>query len=112
MMRRTLRGRRRAIAVAIAVASTAVAMSLVGVWNAAAVHDTGAFELDGNAVNNPSTPGDDWDNVCHQVTGIDCSTTSNTTAFGGAKAVDWVAEPNPNATIFTGGGSKDPQDIN
>jgi hypothetical protein len=75
---------------------------------AMAVHDTGAFELDGNAVNGPA-PGDDWDNVCHQVTGGDCSTTSNTS---GATAVDWVAEPNLNATIFTGGGSKDPQDIN
>jgi hypothetical protein len=26
--------------------------------------------------------------------------------------VSWAAEPNPNSTIFTGGGSKDPQDIN
>ena len=52
--------------------------------------------------------GDDWDNVCHQVTGTDCSTTTNTT---GATAVDWVAEPNLSASIFTGGGSKDPQDV-
>jgi hypothetical protein len=74
---------------------------------AQAVHDTGAFELDGNATNG-AAPGDDWDNVCHQVTGSDCSTTSDTT---GATAVDWVAEPNLNATIFTGGGSKDPQDV-
>jgi hypothetical protein len=79
---------------------------------AAAVHDTGAFELDGNATNNPAVAGDDWDNVCHQVLHNDCSTTSDTSAFGGATAVDWVAEPNPNASIFTGGGSKDPQDIN
>jgi hypothetical protein len=60
----------------------------------------------------PSTaphPGDDWDNVCHQVVGSDCSTTTNTS---GASAVEWVAEPNLNATIFTGGGSKDPMDIN
>ena len=38
-----------------------------------AVHDTGAFELDGNAVAGnappPFGPADDWDNVCHQVTG-------------------------------------------
>jgi hypothetical protein len=73
-----------------------------------AVHDTGAFELDGNATND-STPGDDWDNVCHQVLGTDCSTSNNTT---GATAVSWTAEPNLNSTIFTGGGSKDPQNIN
>jgi hypothetical protein len=78
-----------------------------GMGTATAVHDTGAFELDGNAVNGPA-PGDDWDNVCHQKLGADCSTTNNTT---GATAIDWVSEPNPNASIFTGGGSKDPQDI-
>jgi hypothetical protein len=87
----------------------ALAMIALNVAPAAAVHDTGVFELDGNAVNAPATPGDDWDNVCHQVTGSDCSTSSNTT---GATAVDWVAEPNLNATIFTGGGSKDPIDVN
>src|SRR5947199_9401711 len=70
-----------------------------------AVHDTGAFELDGNATSSTS---DDWDKVCHEVTGTDCSTSSNTS---GAKAVAWAAEPNPNSTIFTGGGSKDPIDI-
>jgi hypothetical protein len=76
---------------------------------AQAVHDAGVFELDGNAVSGNATPAaDDWDRVCHQVTGSDCSTTSNTS---GAVAVDWVSELNLNATIFTGGGSKDPQDI-
>jgi hypothetical protein len=83
-------------------------MVAFGVVPALAVHDTGAFELDGNAVNGAAA-GDDWDNVCHQVLGTDCSTTNNT---NGATAVDWVAEPNLNATIFTGGGSKDPQDVN
>ena len=32
-----------------------------------AVHDTGAFELEGNAISE-ATPGDDWENVCHEVT--------------------------------------------
>src|SRR5262245_34918539 len=73
-----------------------------------AVHDTGAFELDGNAANGLAL-GDDWDNVCHQVTGSDCSTTNNTNI---ARSVSWTSEPNPNATIFTGGGSKDPININ
>ena len=89
----------------------AVAAILVGgvfAISAFAVHDTGSFELDGNATNG-AAPGDDWDNVCHQVVGSDCSTSSDTS---GATAVDWVAELNLNATIFTGGGSKDPQDIN
>jgi hypothetical protein len=95
----------------LSTAGAIVALGL-GVGPAAAVHDTGAFELDGNATNNPAVAGDDWDNVCHQVLHTDCSTTNDTSALGGATAVDWVAEPNPNSTIFTGGGSKDPQDIN
>jgi hypothetical protein len=97
-----------------------VALAMVGPLPALAVHDTGAFELDGNAVNQSGTPGDDWDNVCHQVTGsAQCGTTSDTS---GATAVAWnsdtllnsasVFAPDPNATIFTGGGSKDPIDIN
>jgi hypothetical protein len=93
-----------------------VIAALVIGWQVAAfaVHDTGAFELDGNAVNG-SAPGDDWDNVCHQVTKTlpaadqQCKTAADTT---GASAVSWVAEPNLNSTIFTGGGSKDPQNIN
>lgn len=84
------------------------ALALLFAVGAQAVHDTGAFELDGNATNGAAL-GDDWDNVCHQATGTGCSTTSNT---NGATAVSWVAELNTNATIFTGGGSKDPQDIN
>jgi hypothetical protein len=103
------RGRRRWWIAVIGSVSAAVAITTFGIGPASAVHDTGAFELDGNAVNDPAVTGDDWDNVCHQVTGSDCSTTNNT---NGATAVDWVSEPNPSATIFTGGGSKDPQDIN
>ena len=72
------------------------------------MHDTGRFELDGNAVNNPALAGDDWDNVCHQVLGSDCSTRPTNTDD---HAVAWAAEPNPNSSIFTGGGSKDPQDL-
>jgi hypothetical protein len=101
------RGLRRCLTVGILGVLAAAAIAVIDIEPAAAVHDTGAFELDGNATNGPA-PGDDWDNVCHQVLGTDCSTTSNTT---GATAVDWVAEPNLNATIFVGGGSKDPQDV-
>jgi hypothetical protein len=88
----------------LAVAVGAFAVLIPG---ALAVHDTGAFELDGNATNG-AADGDDWDNVCHQVLGSDCSTNNDTT---GASAVDWVAEPIVNSTIFTGGGSKDPNDV-
>jgi hypothetical protein len=104
------RRRRRWLTAGLAVVSSTAAVLALGVGPALAVHDTGAFELDGNAVNG-AAPGDDWDNVCHQVLHTDCSTSNDTSALGGATAVDWVSEPNLNATIFTGGGSKDPQDV-
>ena len=92
-----------------------VIAALVIGWQVAAfaVHDTGKFELDGNATNAAATPGDDWDNVCREVavrdgTNVNCTTTNST---NGATAREWVAEPNLDSTIFTGGGSKDPQDI-
>ena len=78
---------------------------------AQAVHDTGAFQLDGNAQTSlQSTPpaSDDWDRVCHQVSPTACPSGSNTT---GATAVDWTDDGSLNASIFTGGGSKDPQNI-
>jgi len=81
------------------------------VGGAGAVHDTGAFQLDGNAQSSlQSTPtaNDDWDKVCHQVSLTACSAGSNTTA---ATAVDWTDDGSLNASIFTGGGSKDPQNI-
>src|SRR5262245_744624 len=99
--------KRRSVAAGFAVILASALTIAINAQPAFAVHDTGAFELDGNATNGASA-GDDWDNVCHQVTGTDCSTSNNT---AGAIAVDWVAEPNPNATIFTTGGSKDPQDV-
>ncbi len=80
------------------------------------------FELDGNATsaNEPaSTAPDDWDRVCHQVEGTDCSASNDT---NGATAVAWTSDTHSaignlsactgnNCTIFTGGGSKDPIDI-
>jgi hypothetical protein len=87
-----------------------VIAALVIGWQVAAfaVHDTGKFELDGDATNQAAKAGDDWDNVCRQVTGTNCSTT---TGAPDATATEWVAEPNLDSTIFTGGGSKDPIDI-
>ena len=87
------------------------------VSSALAVHDTGTFQLDGDASTGTQPFGpkakDDWDKVCHEVVepkgpGTKCSTTENTS---GATAVSWTAEPGLNETIFTGGGSKDPKDV-
>ena len=106
-----------------------VGASLFFVQTVLAVHDTGVFQLDGDAATGTNTAGtpagsDDWDKVCYQVAvtpvnqgglGLTpaqatakCSIGSPTT---GATAVSWVEEPNPASSIFTGGGSKDPQDI-
>src|SRR5215208_3801817 len=94
----------------IAFVAAAAALMLFVPAAGLAVHDTGAFELDGNAVTEAAVPGaDDWDRVCHQVLHSDCSTTFDTS--GGATAVSFVSEPDLNSTIFTGGGSKDPQDV-
>jgi hypothetical protein len=88
------------------------------VSGALAVHDTGLFQLDGNAVTVNPPPGDDWDRVCHQANPAACPSGTNTSAQGGAIAVDWNTDnllstglPSLTATTFTGGGSKDPQDI-
>jgi hypothetical protein len=88
-----------------------LAVLVAGVFaiSAMGVHNTGAFELEGNAINNPVIPGDDWDNVCREVLGTNCSTTTGVNAQN--TAVSWVAETNPNSSIFTGGGSKDPIDL-
>ena len=112
----------------------AVLMSLVlavggGLVIVRAVHDDGLFELDGDATSgthptfvppfNPPAALDDWDHVCYQVainaglspSAAQAKCTTNTGAPG-ANAVSWVSELLPNSTIFVGGGSKDPQDIN
>src|ERR671926_316397 len=61
-----------------------------------AVHDTGLFQLDGDAKSSTFLAGfpasDDWDKVCHQVNPGACPSGSNTT---GAAAVGWTAEPDP-----------------
>ena len=84
-----------------------------------AVHDTGRFQLDGDASSSTlGTPPavDDWDKVCHQYgpPGTACGSASDTT---GSTAGLWTCDTSRNtaasctlnATVFTGGGSKDPQ---
>jgi hypothetical protein len=93
----------------------AACTALFWIAGAQAVHDTGTFQLDGDASSAtlgtpPAT--DDWDKVCHQYasplpTG-GCGTTSDTT---GSTAGSWTSDGALNATIFVGGGSKDPQEI-
>lgn len=95
----------------------ALLASLVVTLPGLAVHDTGRFQLDGDASSATQPPSpypqavDDWDKVCHQYgpAATSCSTTSDTT---GSTSGLWASDGSLNATIFTGGGSKDPQDIN
>jgi hypothetical protein len=107
--------RRRFLFVPVLLVACAALFYIAG---AQAVHDTGTFQLDGDAssATQPGSPPipaatDDWDKVCHQYanplpTG-GCGTTSNTSnSTSGSWASDGV-----DASIFTGGGSKDPQDI-
>jgi hypothetical protein len=71
-----------------------------------AVHDTGRFELEGNVVTDNPAPSHDWDKVYADFqTGFTQNTAQST-------ASSFVPEPNPSASIFTGGGSKDPIDLN
>jgi hypothetical protein len=112
--------RRRRFLLASLLLVACSALLLVG--SARAVHDTGAFQLDGDAQKSTSPSGtqgttapdgDDWDNICASnpttcqfATGFSAS--PSTTATQSAH----VADGNNNATIFTGGGSKDPNDLN
>jgi hypothetical protein len=107
------RGRRLLASVA---AFGLVAGTLLAANTVLAVHDTGVFELDGNAT---TTTSHDWDQVCYQVTHDSrCGTTTGAAAVAASwtsDILDGTTDPfvnNSNATIFTGGGSKDPQDIN
>lgn len=68
---------------------------------AAGTSVTTAFELDGNATDNPLGPPDDWQNVFNK------STDALATSF-----VEADVEPNNvDKTYFTGGGYKDVNDI-
>jgi len=105
-----------------------MAFALFWIVGAQAVHDTGRFQLDGDAVSAtlgtpPAT--DDWDKVCYQVVqksvadggeGLTAAQAAArcgiATATTGATSTAWTAEPDPSASIFTGGGSKDPIDLN
>jgi hypothetical protein len=90
---------------------------------ALAVHDSGAFQLDGNAqasVQSPSPASDDADLVCKAnagcpgfQSGLTPSGTlgANLPAGATVTASAFKNDGASNASIFTGGGSKDPQDL-
>ena len=100
----------------VAVGLVSAALMLFVVSGSLAVHDTGSFELDGNAI---ATTSHDWDQVCFQVTGNAANCGTNVSAS--ANAASWTAdvpqgETDPfagslDATLFTGGGSKDERDV-
>jgi hypothetical protein len=93
---------------------------------AQAVHDDGIFELDTPSANvtNNAAAGEDWENVCFEVTNdTDCGTNVGSSASDVAWAADSATTGNgtshdpgvaPSAnsdSIFSGGGSKDTEDI-
>src|SRR5438874_2407512 len=95
-----LGGRSRILAV---LAGAFALAALVAAPDAFAVHDTGVFQLDGDASSStqPAPPYpqavDDWDKVCHQygTNPAICGTTSNTT---GSTAGLWTCDTSLNAT--------------
>src|SRR5436190_19647827 len=95
----------------------AMVLTLLIPYAAQAVHDTGIFQLDGDAqtsTNTALTPAalDDWDKVCYEQAvnpvsaGGDGLTPAQATArcsisspTSGATAVCWVAEPSPDSSF-------------
>lgn len=81
---------------------------MIGAGPAFSVHDDDIFELDGNVVdsNNPSPyGGDDWDTI-YANRADDCESIA-----AGAIAACSFTHDETNASIFTGGGSKDQQEV-
>ena len=92
---------------------------------ARAVHDDGVFELDtpsANVTNNAAVAGEDWENICFEVTGdSDCGTSTGSSADDVAWSADrtngeptsdpGIAPAADSKSIFTGGGSKDTEEI-
>ncbi|MGH2793967.1 MAG: hypothetical protein ACRDKG_06645 [Actinomycetota bacterium] len=95
-----------------------LALALIIALNgtAAAVHDVGVFQLDGNAqttVQSTPSASEDWDLICkaHPST---CTFKAGYPVPAGSTAAvasSHVNDGSLTATIFTGGGSKDPEDI-
>ena len=86
----------------VVVLALAVLAVFLGAGRASAVHQNGLFELDGDAFNDPALPGDDWSSVNLGLPGGYFSHVF-VPVFGRRPAVD--------KTYFTGGGSKDTNDL-
>jgi hypothetical protein len=95
------------------------ALALFWIAGAQAVHDTGIFQLDRNAqasdTSGASAPlgTHDWDQVCAAVIGAaNCSSPAGS---AGTSVVSFDTDAHlangNDASVFTGGGSKDPSDI-
>src|SRR5690348_961824 len=97
------------------------ALALLTVGGAQAVHDVGVFQLEGNAStadqSNPPAA-EDWDLIC-KANPVTVQHPDGCTFAGGysvpagtttATATAFNTD-GTNASIFTGGGSKDPQDL-
>jgi uncharacterized repeat protein (TIGR01451 family) len=67
--------------------------------------NNGLFELDGNVADNPATPGADWSTVYSDIV--------NGTKTSGAIVTSFITDPVSGAenSFFTGGGSKDVNDV-
>ncbi|TMG47855.1 MAG: hypothetical protein E6H91_07925 [Chloroflexi bacterium] len=99
----------------------AMVLTLLVPYTAQAVHDTGAFQLDGNAQTSvqPSPPApqnaEDWDMVCPTASPPSRPSTDPVHCLGGSTAnpQSFDADAFGSATddVFTGGGSKDDLDI-
>src|SRR5919106_59369 len=89
-------GKRHRGRVAVGVASVGLLAASLAL-PAAAVHDVGLFELDGNILDDTTVEGDDWSNIF-----------ANTDSAFASTGI--ISDPAPQS-IFTGGGSKDDLDI-
>jgi hypothetical protein len=97
--------RRRWLAVPILLVACTAMFWVAG---AQAVHDIGLFELDANTLNT-ATPGDDWSNL-YGTNGTNGATTVGS-AFDGFTFVPDGLGTTGDVTYWTGGGSKDRNDI-
>ena len=95
---RSTRGKRRMRPIRMGLWLVVPVLALLAVAPTMAVHDTNLFELDGNAVDNVN-PGDDWQNVFN---GTDSALVSTFIQD---------ADSPTDTTYFTGGGSKDINDV-
>ena len=104
-MRRKIRhgGRRRLLDLATLLVASQLAL-VAGPSAAVAALNAGVLELEGNATDDAAA-GTDW-SVVHAG-----QRATPETCPAGASACAWENDGAPNATIFTGGGSKDPQDV-